>query len=82
MSLFESSPQGLRELFLATSPAEAELLRSVLIEAGFHPEYVPSDMSAIGPHDNSQIYIEVAEYDQALAYLHEYQAGEPEPEKE
>ena len=35
-------PDGMRLIHCATTDAEGDLLRQVLAEAGFHPEYVPT----------------------------------------
>lgn len=59
-------PDGLVLVHDAPSP-EADLTRQVLVEAGFHPEYVPSGKRSC--------FVPEAEAREAQAFLSEYFAG-------
>jgi hypothetical protein len=79
----EPDPDGLKLLFTATSAAEADLLRQVLVEAEFDVEYVSSTMTGIfGTSGNPCIYVRTGEYGEALAFLRDYFQAAPEAEPE
>lgn len=69
------SPEGLVLVRSADSAPEADLLRQVLVEAGFHPEYVPTALrgsAASGGYDSPYIYVPEAEAREARRFLVEY----------
>lgn len=74
-----TSPQGLRLIHAADHPAEADLLRQVLAEAGFHVEYVPSIGTGVfGTQGNRNVYVHESQADEAAAFLAEYMNATPE----
>src|SRR5687768_4838779 len=53
-----SNPDGMMLLYTASTVPEAEMLRQMLADAGFHPEFVPSIMMGVfGIGGNPQIYV-------------------------
>ncbi len=75
----EPDPDGLKLLFTAASSPEAELLRQVLIEAGFHIEFVPSTVTGVfGLTGNTCIYVPAGEYAEAQAFLRDYYSAPQE----
>jgi hypothetical protein len=69
----EGCPMDLKALYTAGSSPEAEMLRQVLIDAGFHVEYVPSPATGVfGVTGNSTIYVPAGEFDAATQFLGEY----------
>ena len=77
----EPNPDGLILLYHASSAAEADLLSQILVEAGYHPEYVPSPLTMVAITGNASIYIAPGEYTEALDFLREYFNAPQEPEK-
>lgn len=74
----EAQPEGLRVLHVATSIAEADMLRQVLAEAGFNIEFVPATSTGVfGTTGNSVIYIAEADYAAASEFLKEYLEAPP-----
>jgi hypothetical protein len=74
LGLFKDAvPEGLKVLHVAPSQPEADLVRQVLIESGFHVEYVSSTGGgAFGVMGSNVVYVQEADYDAALAFLQEY----------
>lgn len=69
----EYDPDGLKLLYTALSVAEAEMLSQMLIEAGFHIEFVPSTMTGVfGMTGNHLIYVHANELEKATGFLEEY----------
>ena len=77
----EADPDGLKMLYSAVSAAEADLLRQILAEAEFHPQFVPSTGTALGITGNPCIYVPTGEYSEASAFLNDYFNVPPEPEQ-
>lgn len=78
----DGAPRGLVLLHVTATTAEADMLRQVLTEAGFHMEYVAGAATGIfGTTGNNSIYVQSAEFDQADAFLKEFLAAEPLPEE-
>lgn len=74
----ETAPQGLKLLYTSSTAAEADMLRQVLEEVGFHPEHVPSANAAVfGMVGNNSVFVPLEEFEQAEAFLKEYLAAEP-----
>ena len=66
-------PPELKLLYTASSAAEAEMLSQVLIENGFHIEFVPTEAAGIfGITGNPSIYVQEGEYEQAIQFIGEY----------
>ncbi len=80
----EEKAAGMKLLHTAGTPAEADLLRQVLVDAGFYMEHVPSASTGVfGTFGNSNIYVKTEEYADAEEFLREYLAPvEAEPEAE
>lgn len=71
--IVEESAAGGRLIHTADTSAEADMLRQLLADAGFHIEFVPSaSMGIFGTPGNSSIYVKPAEYEDAQAFLNQY----------
>lgn len=69
----EGTPVGLKALHTAESIPEADLMRQLLIEAGFHVEYVPGTaMGVFGISGSSTLYVPEAEYAAAAEFVRDY----------
>lgn len=69
----EGTPMGLELLYTADSIPEADMLRQVLIEAGFHVEYVPaSAMGVFGVSGSPTLYVPDSELAAAAEFLRDY----------
>lgn len=67
------TPGGLSFLYTAGSVPEAEMLTQVLLEAGFHIEYVsPVTVGIFGITGNNVIYVAENEHSQAAEFLRDY----------
>ncbi len=74
-------PGGFRLLHAAPNVAEADMLRQVLIDAGFHMEHIPTANTGVfGTTGNHNIYALNAEYDAADAFLKEFLTADLLPE--
>lgn len=68
-----NAPEGLALIYTAANTVEAEMLRQILNEAGFHAEFVPSSfMGIFGAGGNSDIYVAADEAEAAGKFLKEY----------
>lgn len=76
--LGQAEPDGLRFLHAAATIPEAEMLRQVLTDAGFHIEHVAAAATgAFGINANSSIYVRADQYEEADAFLREFLSAEP-----
>lgn len=72
----EEEAAGMKLLHSASTAAEADLLRQILAEAGFHMEHVPSASTGVfGTFGNSNIYVRAEEFEDAEQFLREYLTG-------
>ncbi len=77
------SPEGLRLVHCAATVAEAEMLRQLLSEEGFHVEHVPSTSTGVfGTTGNSSVYVRDDQFESAQTFLEEYLSAEPIMEEE
>jgi hypothetical protein len=71
--IVQEKAQGLRLLCTVDTAAEAGWLQQVLVEAGFHQEYIPSTTAGLfGVAGNTSIYVKPEEFDDAAEFLHAY----------
>jgi hypothetical protein len=74
----EATPDGLSLLHHAINNSEAEMIRQVLVEVGFHPEYVATAATGVlGTSGSTAIYVPTLELKDASAFLGEYFAAPP-----
>lgn len=79
--LFTPSPDGLQQVWMAANVAEADLLRNLLIENGFHPEHVPSGtMGVFGANLIPSVHVPTAEAEEAREFIHDYLNAPPPDE--
>ncbi len=75
--IVEDDAASLRLLHTANTTAEADMLRQLLIDAGFHIEYVPSASTGIfGTSGSSSIYIQPDQFEDADAFLKQYYSSD------
>jgi len=71
-----TAPDGLALIFSAPPRPEADWVRQVLAEGGFHPEYVPSISTGVfGTTGSVHIFVPAEEKARALAFLEELWAA-------
>jgi len=74
-----STPDGLAHVCSASNPAEAELMRQTLIDAGYHAEYVPSvTTGAFGTSGSAHMYVQASEKDEVREFLRQLQDSAPD----
>lgn len=74
-----AAPEGLEIVYIARTPSEAELVRQILIKAGFHMEYVPPPLTgALGTSGSVCVYVHAGKKESAQEFLSQLQreAGE------
>jgi hypothetical protein len=80
-----STPDGLAHVGSAPNPAEAELTRQTLIDAGFHVEYVPSVTTGVfGTTGSVHVYVRASEKNETCEFLRQLQqtGGETQDEED
>ena len=69
--LFETiAPEGLAIVCSAASPAEGDLIRQILRDAGFHVEYVPAVTTGVfGTSGSAHVFVHASEEREAREFL-------------
>lgn len=77
--LANAMPEGLALVHMAATTAEADLLRQVLADAGFHPEFVPSHSTGVfGTSGSPYVCVRKDEAGEVREFLsHYFDAPEP-----
>lgn len=71
------TPEGLALAYTAEDYSQAALLRQLLEQEGFHPEWVSSfTTGAFGINDSPNVYVHAEECEPARAFIEEYLNGE------
>lgn len=71
-----TAPSGLRLVYSAPTASEAEWLRQMLLQSGFHVEFVPSITSGIfGTTGSVDVYVEAEQAEDAIEFLGELARG-------
>ncbi len=69
-----TAPEGLALVYTASNSSEADWVRQVLRDAGFHVEFVPSATTgAFGMSGSVHVYVHTEEVKEALEFLRELQ---------
>lgn len=72
------APRGLSLVYCAATVAEADLMRQVLEEAGFHPEFVPSVTTGVfGTTGSAYVFVPKAETEEVESFLKQYFTSPP-----
>lgn len=67
------APEGTRWIHAAASPAEADYLRQILAQAGFHPPYVPPAITGVvGAVGTIHLYLPEEEAEEGSQFLREF----------
>ena len=79
-----STPEGMAHVHTAPTPSEADLIRQMLRDAGFHVEYVPPVTTAVfGTSGSNHVFVRADQEKEArefLNYLQEASLEEQEGE--
>jgi len=66
-------PEGLAHVCSATNPAEADFIRQMLQNAGFHVEHVPAVTTVFGTSGNAHVFVHAGEEKEAREFLSQLQ---------
>ena len=83
LPLLTPAPKGLALAYTADDYLQADLLRQLLEQQGFHPEWVPPfTTGAFAINHSPHIFVPQDEVQPAREFIAAYQAGEPAIEGE
>lgn len=80
--LGDTAPSGLQFIHASDTAAEGELLRQVLVNEGFHVEYVPAGRTgAWGAMGDTRIFVPEEEAERAREFVRDYLNADPTQEE-
>ena len=78
-----TAPKGLVLLHSAQNPSEADLIRQILQDAGFHVEYVPATTTGVfGTSGSVHVYVHTSEREDAHEFLRQLREPVNEEQEE